>query len=67
MQKAITDIKVRNELDIIKERLDVLTILYKNILDALVKTGKVMPDEKKAIEAKERLMSEAELHRALKA
>ena len=51
----------------IESKLDALTILYKNLLDALVKTGRILPDERKAIKSRERLMSEKELFAALKA
>ena len=67
MQKQVMDKNVKNKLDSINARLDVLTMLYKNILDSLIKTGKVLPDEKRAIETKERLLSENDLYNALKA
>ena len=55
------------EIKRIESKLDGLTMLYKNILDALVKTGKILPDERRAIAKKEKLMSEKDLFAALKA
>ncbi len=63
MQQQVMESELRN----IKNRLDSLTILYKNLLDALVKTGKVLPDERKAIASKEKIMSEKDLYNAMKA
>jgi hypothetical protein len=51
----------------IESKLDGLVMLYKNLLDALVKTGKVLPNERKAIAKKEELISEKDLFAALKA
>jgi hypothetical protein len=67
MQEQVMESRVMSDLDGIKTRLDTLTMLYKNLIDALVKTGKILPDEKRALKSKEKLMSEKALFDALKA
>jgi hypothetical protein len=44
-----------------------VSILYKNLLDSLVKTGKMDSKERRALKSKEVLMSEKALFDALKA
>jgi predicted nucleic acid-binding Zn-ribbon protein len=67
MQQQTELKKVNTEIEDIKDRLDALTILYKNLLDSLVKTGKMLPDERKALRSKEKILSEKALFDALKA
>ncbi len=67
MQQTQIERKVVVELGDIRTRLDALTMLYKSLLDALVKTGRIMPDEKRAVVSRAKLASEKELLEALKA
>ena len=62
MQQQVMESELRS----IKNRLDSLTTLYKNLLDVPVKTGKASPDERKATASKEKLMSEKDLYNAMK-
>ncbi len=67
MQEQIMEKRVMNDLDGINARLDTLTTLYKNLIDALVKSGRILPDEKRALKSREKLMPEKALFDALKA
>ncbi len=67
MQEQIMEKRVVRDLNDINAKLDTLTMLYKNLIDALVKTGKILPDEKKALRSNETLMSEKALFDTLKA
>ncbi len=57
---------MERELKEIKDRLDTLTLLYRNILNLMVGEEKPLPDKKKAIESKDEIASEEELLKALK-
>ena len=57
---------MERELKEIKDRLDTLTLLYRNILNLIVGEEEPLPDEKKAVESKDGIASEEELLKALK-
>ena len=57
---------LERELKEIKDRLDTLTLLYRNILNLLIKEEEPLPDEKEAIESEDDVVSEEELLKALK-
>ena len=57
---------LERELKEIKDRLDTLTLLYRNILNLLIKEERPLPDEKEAIESEDDVVSEEELLKALR-
>ena len=57
---------LERELKEIKDRLDTLTLLYRNILNLLIKEEEPLPDEKEAIGSEDDVVSEEELLKALR-
>jgi len=58
--------QIKEEITEIKKRLDILFIIYQNILSLLVKWDDPLPDEETAIKSDDELIDEQSLIEALK-